>query len=370
MKKTDFYLFLILYGIAVVYLAMTTPITAHEAKIYFSPHHTIVSVLMRWGEALFLFLPMLKALGVRLFFILCGFLSALLFYKLSKDYFDRRKDARLATVIFMLLPGIVTGMTLANITIIVLVLVLLFVYLYEHRIRYHTVLLPLIMLALFFIHEASLIFYVAVMFYAWRERDQKLLIFSIAFVIASLYLSKGIEIGGYPSGHFVETFGLYASVFSPLLFLYFFCTMYRILLREKKGLIWYISFTALALSLLLSLRQVVYITDFGPYVMISVILMLNVLNRSVRVRLPEFQKWYRIGFYVVIATLILSFVAVVFHRPMLYLLKDPSRHFAYRIYEPYFLAQKLRQKNIKCYNSNSFRESNVLRYYGIKQCTP
>ncbi len=367
MKKIHFLFLLLLYAAAVVYLAATTPITPHEAKIYFTSHD-IVSTLMHWGERLFASMPVLKMLGLRLLFILFGFASVLLFYKLSRDYFSRPKDAMLATVIFMLLPGIVTGMTLANVSIIVLTLVLLFVLLYEHRTKRYELLLPLIMLALFFIHEASLIFYVALMLYAWRYRDKKLFILSAAFVLVSLYLSKGIEIGGRPSGHFLEVFGLYATVFSPLLFLYFFYAMYRILLREEKNLVWYISFTALAFSLLLSLRQKVYITDFAPYVMISVILMLNTLNHSVRVRLPQFQKWYRIGFYVVMVTLLLTFAMIVFHRPLFYLLKDPSRHFAYRIYKPYFMAQHLKEKGIGCYDDASSREIYTLRYYGIREC--
>ena len=368
MKKIHFLSLLLLYLVSVCYLAVTTPITPHEAKIYFASHN-VVTTLMHWGERLFASMPTLKMFGLRLFFILFGFVSILLFYKLSRDYFVRPKDAMLATTIFMLLPGIVTGMTLANVSIIVLTLVLLFVLLYEHRLKSYDLLLPLIMLVLFFIHEASLIFFIALMLYAWRHKEQKLFSVSTAFVLVSLYLSKGIEIGGRPSGHFLEVFGLYATVFSPLLFLYFFYAMYRILLREEKNLIWYISFIALAFSLLLSLRQKVYITDFAPYVMISVILMLNTLNNSVRVRLPQFQKWYRVGFYTVMITLLFTFFAILFHRQLFYLFDDPKRHFAYRIYKPYFLAQSLKEKGIKCYDDASSREIYALRYYGIYECS-
>ena len=180
MKKSHFLIFALLYAIAVIYLAATTPITPHEAKIYFVSHD-IVANLMHWGEQLFAFSPILKTLGVRIPFILFGFIAIVLFYKLSRDYFSRPKDARLATAIFMLLPGILTGMTLANVSIVVLMLVLLFVLLHEHRSNYTLFLLSLIMLALFFVHEASLIFYVALLLYAWRYKDQRLLILSAAF---------------------------------------------------------------------------------------------------------------------------------------------------------------------------------------------
>jgi hypothetical protein len=367
MKKQHFMILLVVYVLAVFYLAATTPISPHEAKIYYTSH-TIVATLMHWGETLFFFSPALKMLGLRIFFLLFGFISLALFYRLSKNYFHKQHDVMLATVIFMLLPGIVTGMILANVSIIVLTLVLLFVLLYEHRSLFSEIALALIMFALFFIHEAASIFYIALLLYAWHIRDRKLFVISLAFLIASLLLSRGITIEGRPSGHFLEIFGLYAAVFSPLLFLYFFYAMYRILLREEKNIIWYISFTALAISLLLSLRQKVYITDFAPYVMISVILMLQVLNHSVRVRLPKFQRYYRLGFYIVMGNLVFSFLMILFHRPLFYLLDDPSKHFAYRMYQPYLRAKALRGKGLECYKDAKGRERYQLRFYGIHDC--
>ena len=240
MKKQYFLLAFFFYAIAVFYLSATTPITAHEAKILYTSND-IVSTLMRWGDGLGM-----GFIGFRVFFIFFGFLSIGLFYELSRRYFKKDKDVYLSTLIFMFLPGILTATTMVNVAILVLPLVLLFVLLHE---KGHYLLLPPIMLALFFIHEASIIFFIAVLIYSVMHKEKKLAIFSLSFLLAFVYLAKGIEIGGQPSGHFVEIFGLYATVFSPLLFLYFFFAMYRILLRERKTLIWYISFTALAFSL-------------------------------------------------------------------------------------------------------------------------
>ena len=360
MKKQHFFYALIFYVLAIFYLASTTPISPHEAAIFYAASD-MVSTLMHWGERL-----IGGFLGLRIFFIFFGFLSLMLFYKLSRQYFIRENDAYLSTMIFMLLPGILTGMTLANIAIIVLPLVLLFVLLYENNRR---IFLPFIMLALFFIHESSIIFFVALLLYGVIHKDKKLAIGSLAFLLAFIYLAKGIAIDGRPSGHFIEIFGLYATVFSPLLFLYFFYAMYRILLRGKKNLLWYISFTALAFSLLLSLRQRVYITDFAPYVMISVVLMLDILNHSVRVRLPEFQKQYKRGFYIVIGFLFLSASLIIFHRALYYVIDDPSKHFANRIYKPYWLAEKLRTKGLTCYDGMTGRELYQLQYYNILPCT-
>ena len=363
MKKQHFFYALILYVIAILYLAISTPISTHEAKTFYTSHD-LVSTLMHWGDTL-LSDPLFGFLGLRIFFILFGFVSLVLFYKLSKGYFIRGGDAYLSTMIFMLLPGIVTGLTLANVAIIVLCIVLLFVLLYEKK---QYILLPFLMLALFFIHEASIIFFVALLLYGLIHKDKKLSIAASAFLIAFIYLAKGIEIGGRPSGHFLEIFGLYATVFSPLLFLYFFYAMYRILLSENKNLLWYISFTALAFSLLLSLRQRVYITDFAPYVMIAVVLMLDTLNRTVRVRLPEFQKHYKRGFYVVMGFLALSTSIIIFHKASYLLLENPKMHFAQRIYEPYYLAKQLKKDKVPCYDKARRRERYQLKYYDILLC--
>ena len=360
MKKQHFLWAILFYAIAVLYLAATLPISPHEAKTFFTSTD-LVATFMHWGQSLF---P--GVIGLRIFFIFFGFLSILFFYEFSRRYFVKREDAYLSTVIFMLLPGIVTGSTLANVAIIVLPLVLLFVLLYEKK---HFVFLPAIMLALFFIHEASIIFFIAILLYALIHKDQKLTILSGTFLLAFIYLSKGIEMGGHPTGHFVEIFGLYAAVFSPLVFFYFFYTMYRIFLREKKSMLWYISFTALIFSLLLSIRQRVYITDFTPYVVIAVPLMVHTFHNSVRVRLPEFQKRYILAFRIIMASLLLSVLVILFYQMMFSFVKEKNRYFSNTVYSPYILARSLKKEGITCYDVTNERERYQLQYYNISPCT-
>jgi hypothetical protein len=360
MKKQHFLIAIVLYVCAVFYLASTTPISPHEAKILYTSNN-IVSFLMQKGDALFHHI-----LGLRLFFIFCGFLSVFLFYHVSLLYLKSKKESYLATTLFMMLPGILTATTLVNVSILVLPLVLLFVWLYEKG--YFLPLIP-ILLALFFVHEASVIFFVALLLYGIFHHDRRLVILSSAFLASFVYLTKGITIGGRPSGHFLEIFGLYATLFSPFVFLYFFYAMYRILLREEKNLLWYISFTAFAFSLLLSIRQRVYITDFAPYVMGAVVLMLNLFNHSLYVRLPEFQQSYRRIFSGVIALLVINALLIIFHQSLFLFLKDPSRHFAYRIYKPYFLVEQLKAKHLTCYQSVYGRERYQLKYYNFLPCS-
>ncbi|MDD3591944.1 MAG: hypothetical protein PHO65_04850 [Sulfurovum sp.] len=359
MKKHYFWTIAFAYAVAVFYLAATTPISPHEAKTLYL-NETLVALLMRWGQGI-----SDTFLGLRLFFLFAGFLGILLFYQLSKKTFTKPEDTYLATFIFMLLPGILTGTTLANIAIIVLPVVLLFAWMYE---KGYFWILPLLMLVLFFIHEASIIFFIAVVLYAIANKEKRLAIVSAAFVLASIYLTKGIVIGGRPSGHFLEIFGLYATLFSPFVFLYFFYALYRILLKGKKNLLWYISFTALAFSLLLSIRQRVHITDFAPYVMIAVPLMLSVFNQSMRVRLPQFRKMYQCGSHFIILTLIVSALAIITHKASYYYSGMHEKHFAKRIYAPYEKVKKLRAEGMKCYDGQHRSEWYQFQYYNMPLC--
>ena len=236
MKKQHFLLAIFFYIIVVIYLAITIPISPHEAKIFYTTHD-LVATFMHWGKILFSHFPWSEFLGVRLFSIFFGFLSISFFYEFSRRYFLKREDAYLATFIFMLLPGIIMGSTLANVAIIILPLVLLFVLLYEKN---HFILLPFIMLALFFIHEASIIFFIALLLYGIIHKDTKLAILSAGFLVAFVYLAKGIEIGGRPSGHFAEIFGLYAAVFfSACIYLFFlYHVPYFSSWREKSSMVY------------------------------------------------------------------------------------------------------------------------------------
>lgn len=360
MQRNHFYLFALFYVTAVVYLAWTTPISPHEAKLLYAGHG-IVSILLQAGHSLYDGL-----IGIRFFFLLIGFLSIYLYYRVSWIYLERDDDRHLATAVYMMLPGIVTAQVLANIAILVIPLVLLFLLAYEKRWIW---LEALLMLILFVIHDASVIFFLATFIYALIRKEAPLGFLSGLFLLLSLVIDRGVEIGGRPSGHFLDIFALYAALFSPLVFLYFFYTLYRILLREEKNILWYISFISLVASLLLSIRQRVSVTDFAPYVIVSIVLMVDIFNRSIRVRLPEFQKRYRWGFYVVIFTLFLSTLTIIFHQAFFPFLKDPREHFAYRLYQPYWLAEELRKDHLDCYDARSDSVQRQLRFYGIARCS-
>ena len=359
MKKHYLYFAIFIYLVAVVYLALTTPISPLEARTFYQ-ENDITSLLMHWGDRF-----VGGFIGLRIFFLFAGVITLFIFYQVNIDYFEKKEDAYLSTFIFMFLPGILTASTLVNIAILVLPFVLLFILMYMRKQFW---ILPFLMLGLFLLHDASIIFFIAVALYAFNKKEQKIAILATVFLILFIFFSRGIAIGGGPSGHFLEIFGLYATLFSPLLFLYFFYALYRILLRGQKSLIWYISFSALIVSLLLSIRQRVEITDFAPYVMIALPLMVEQFYQSLRIRLPQFQIFYKRAFYVTFFLLGVSASMVIFHQATYLLSKHSHKHFAKRIYEPYFLAQKLRKQKIKCYKNIHGIQRYQLRYYGILSC--
>ena len=364
MSRKYFYPFLLLYGIAVIYLAWTTPISPHEAKLFYEGEG-IVTTLMQSGQAFFGEKFFGSFIPIRIFFLLIGFLSIFLYYRMTWIYLENENDRHLATAVYMLLPGTMTALVLANIAILVIPLVLLFLLAYDKKWIWAQAFL---MLILFMIHDASVIFFVSIFIYAIFKRELNVGLISGFFLFLTIAVGRGVEIGGRPSGHFADIFGLYAALFSPLLFIYFFYTLYRILLREEKNILWYISFTALIVSLILSVRQRISITDFAPYVILSVVLMLDIFNKSVRVRLPEYQKRYRQGFIVVMTVLIITALSIVFHQALFLLLKNPRDHFAYKLYEPYWLVQNLKSKNINCYDTFDRGMRYQLRFYGIEGC--
>ncbi len=359
MSKILFYSFIFFYTIALFYLAWSTPISPHEAKIFYS-EDGIVNILMHFGHNI-----LGGFIGIRLFFLIIGLISIYLYFKVTQIYLHKDEDGYLATAIYIMLPGMITALVLANISVLVIPLVLIFL-LVHHR---GWIWMQFIVISLLFlIHDASVIFFISIFIYALIHKERALSILSGVFLLLSIIIVRGVEIGGRPSGHFADIFGLYTALFSPLLFIYFFYTLYRILLREEKNILWYISFGALVASLILSIRQRISITDFAPYVIISIVLMLDSFNKTMRVRLPIYRKQYRVGFIIVVGSLIVVSSSIIFHQALFYLFSNPKRHFASRLYQPYWLAQELHKNNIDCFNAKKRDEVYQLRFYGIDSC--
>ncbi len=146
---------------------------------------------------------------IKLPFIIFYALSAIVLYLLTDDYFKYQKDRVLAVAIFMILPGVNSAALLINESIVVIFCTLFYLYLYKKTGKENYFLL----LIFLFIDNSFAILYLALFFYSLKKRDDVLLFGSLILFGLSMSL-YGFEIGGRPRGYFVDTFGIYASIFS------------------------------------------------------------------------------------------------------------------------------------------------------------
>ncbi|BDY13836.1 hypothetical protein [Hydrogenimonas cancrithermarum] len=348
---------LFVHLVVLIWVAWGLPIGPNEAKLYYSGQN-LVNLLMHGGKTLF---PSCDFLNIRLPFLIIHLVNLALFYRLSK-YFLKDEIALFTSFItFLFLPGIVSSAVLATSTGIILALYQGFLILFLERKKFAAfLLLPLFL----FVDKSSVILYFALFTYAlWRRDGIMLLLVSVLFgASVSIY---GIDMHGKPVNYFADTIGLYAAIFSPLLFLYFFYAMYRILLKGDKNIIWHVSFTVLILSLTISLRQRIPIQDFAPYVIVAIPLMVRLFFQTFRVRLPQFRKRYLLLAGVVFSVLLLNTLLLLFHKPLFLVLEKPHKHFAAPFYYPYWCAEALKKEGIHGIQTKKKELQLQLRYHGL-----
>ena len=176
----------------------------------------------------------------------------------------------------------------------------------------------------------------------------------------------GFTTAGKPRGFFIDTFAIYATIFSPLLFIYFFYSIYRMGFKEKeKSLTWYISTTALLLSLLFSFRQRVYIEDFAPYVVIYLPFMLKIFFHSYRVRLKEFRRNHNIAVFLVLSMLFINVLLTIINKPLYMFLPNPQKHFVYKYHFIKELSEEMKRNKINFISSDDKKLLLRLKFYGI-----
>ncbi|MDD2697462.1 MAG: glycosyltransferase family 39 protein [Arcobacteraceae bacterium] len=298
---------------------------------------------------------------IKLPFIIFYSLSAIVLYLLTDDYFKYQKDRVLAVAIFMILPGVNSAALLLNESIIVVFFTLLYLYLYKKTEKENYLLLFIFL----FIDNSFAILYLALFFYSLKKRDDLLLFVSL--ILFGLSMSfYGFEIGGKPRGYFVDTFGIYASIFSPLLFLYFFYAIYRFGIKFERDMYWYLASTALVLSFVFSLRQKIYIEDFAPFVVVAIPVMLKLIMHSIRVRLREHQGNYLFLGYLLLFSLIFNFGIFLFNKSLYLIVENPKKHFAYDYHIAKELAIKLKSLGIERIYVKDDELRARLRFYGIK----
>lgn len=301
--------------------------------------------------------------ALRFPFILFHLLSIPLMFEISKFYLLRDEDRLISVGTFVLLPGVVSSALLVNSASVVIFFTMLFVYLFlQKKVFLYSLILPL----LIFVDNSFFILYLGLIFYGLYEKNRYLITLSSTLFLLSLYIYGLDSIQhGKPRGYFLDTFGAYSLIFSPLIFLYFFYTMYQILVKGEKSVVWFISFLSLIVSILLSFRQRIIIEDFAPFVVISIPLMVQVFSKSYRTRLPELRGFHRTFFIFIFSFLILNFFVTYFNQYFYRYLETPSKHFAYKYHIVKELSQKLKEKNIKNIKCDDKSLELRLKFYGV-----
>jgi len=353
-------LFLILFCLVLstlFSLANSLSISYGEALNLFI-NHSVLSVIIKSSTYLF----GMNNIVLRFPFFLFYVLSVFLMYLNTKIFFKKESDRYINLTLFMALPGILSASLLVNSAILVTFFTLFYIYYYNTFKRHSYALLFLFL----FIDNSFAILFLALFFYSLNKKDTKLLIISLLLFGISMSI-YGFDAGGKPRGFLLDTFAIYASIFSPLLFIYFLYSIYRAGIKKNRTLTWYISSTSLLFSLLLSLRQRVYIEDYAPFVVIFLPYMIKIFFHTIRVRLPQFRKYHYYISFLVLIILFLNILGTLFYKSIYLLLDNPKKHFAYKYNIAKEVSKQLKKNGINKIESDDKKLLLRLRFYGIKK---
>ncbi len=302
-------------------------------------------------------------IALRLPMMIFHVLSICLLYKISQKYLKESRNQLWHIIIFILLPGVISSALLVDSAGFVIFCLLLFLYIYEiFSIKFTYPFLLMLSLV-----DATFIYlFISLIFYAFHKKDMYYLFFNIALLVTSLFL-YGIHIHGSPKGHLLDVIGLYSAIFTPVIFIYVFYVLYKRFLSKDTNILWFISTVPLLISLLLSIRQVIYIEDFAPYFIVALPLAAQTFNSSYRIRLKMFRTKYKVIFITSIIFLLVNFFVVLFNRELYIFIDNPKKHFARKMHIAKELSQKLKSEGIYCVKTAN-PMAKRLEFYGISYC--
>lgn len=339
-----------------LYTANSLSISYNEAEIFFQKH-SLLSYILKLS-AHFFDQNDLTVRGVMIFFHIA---SVVLMYKVSKFYIKLEFDRIIAVLLFVLLPGTLASALIINNAGICITIALLCIYLFHIKKK---ILFSLFFCLTFFIDGDFLIFYVGFFIFALYKRKPPLAWLSAILFLLTLYFF-GFDTNGRPSGHFIDTFGIFAAVFSPFIFIFFVYTIYRIWVKEKKDLLWFIVICSFCFCMIVSVRQRLELEQFLPFCVIATPLMVRVFFNSYRVRLPKFRKDYKICTTLVMLFLALNWSMIVFNQIFYLFLDNPTKHFVYKFDVVKELTAKLKEAEIKDLYTDNKKLALRLKFYGI-----
>lgn len=296
--------------------------------------------------------------ALRLPFLFVHLCNLCLIFAISKIYLKRHKDALLCACIYAFLPGIDVTSIFVGKSVFILFFALLLCYL--HLKNYQKLFWGVCSIGSLIDFSFSVIF-LALFIYALRFKHNKTLIFSLCGFSLNMYFFT-LPIGGTPSGYFLDTIGLLAILYSPLLFIYFIYTLYHGIIKKENNLMLYISATSMIFSLLLSLRQEIDLFSFLPLSAVGLPIMIKDFLHNIRLRLPIFRRAYIRRFYIILLPLLFEII-VLFGNKFIFLL-EPKRHFLNNFYFAKELAQMLKKEKITTLQTHRSLQAQ-LEFYGI-----
>ncbi len=353
-SKKNFFLFVSFYFAIALLLLIFTPITHKEAFFLYTHKFSLTTFVVQK-----IYTMTHSLIAIRLPFFIASSLSIIFFFKLAKIYIQKEEFVYLSALVFLLTPGFFVSFIVANYASITIFLLLLTLYLIEKDSKF-LMLFPLMLL--FFSSTAQFAFFSALFFYAFFHKKIFLAIVSFLLFGISLFFDR-YEIGGIPRGHLAELFAVYAVIFSPFYLLALIYALYRFLVKERKNLIWYVTFNAFVFSLLLSIRQKISVTDFSVYMVIGAILVVMVFQKSIQIRLPQFRAIYKRVCQVIIVFLFLETFLIALNYPIYKISNHKIAVIDSSIYTIYKMA-----KEKKCIKKFQKRHENLYRYYHLQKC--
>jgi hypothetical protein len=353
------YILPIILVVDVIFLLFETSslsISYNEAHILYGKH-SVISYLSN----IFIEFFGQNDYALRLPMIILHVLSITLLYKLSYKYIKQQIYRYFLIIVFILLPGVISSAIILNNAGIVIFLTLLYIYFFENKYFSYLALL------VYFIIEPSFQYlFLSLSIFSLVKKDISFFTYNLFLFVLSIYI-YGSDIGGAPTGHFLDALAVYSAIFTPIVFIYIVYSLYRKYLTKQLDIVWFISSVPFVFSLILSFRQRVHIELYAPYLLISILIAANIFISSYRVRLPQFRKKYKILLFFAVSFLCINLFVLIFNKYLYLFLDNPKKHFAYNNHIAKELALNLKEKGINCVKTD-YKMQLRLKFYNIKEC--
>lgn len=301
--------------------------------------------------------------ALRLPMILMHISSVVLLFKISEGYLKHFRDRLWLVVFFILLPGVISSALIVNNAGVLIFGLLLYVYVNQQK---YYVLNHLLAFIYLFINPFFTFLFLSLIIQNLKEKAYKSALYQLLLLLSAFYMYKTATYG-VPEGHFLDVIGIYASIFTPIVFIFIFYALYRTYLSKNKELTYYLASTTLMASLFLSFRQKIPIEYFAPYLITSLPLSAQIFMHSYRIRLKMFRKRYKLIFIIALVFLLFNTFLVLFNKELYLFIEQPKHHFAYDMQIAKEISQELHKQNIECVDTDKKLQKR-LKFYKITKC--